>query len=179
MFSRFAVAALLIGAITMPVFAGGDHDNDQDNDLLCVRECQFEVLVPAVLDCSDCVVINGRASILVRTNTCTTVCIEASEFKRFERDCDGNQLSTFDTLPSIISVEFCEAPLCPQEGQGLFNAEPLEGNCWEIESHRGGYEIKINSVLAGAADLCDDAGCYTATVKVIITAQPAECPELD
>lgn len=175
MYSRFALAMLALCAATMPVLA--DHKDDEQNDLLCVRECQFEVLVPAVLECSECIVLDGKAIILVRTNTCTKVCVDSTEFKRFERDCDGKVLNTFDTLPAFIKVDFDESPLCPQEGQGLFSFERINDNCWEVESHRGGYEIKIRT-KAGSADLCDDAGCYTATVTVTITAEPAECPEI-
>jgi len=183
MCTRFGIAALLIAALAMPILA--DHQDGQEPDkdglLTCERVCNFQIFVPAILDCSDCRLISGPegqlAVIDVRTNTCVNVSISSTQFQRQERDCDGNLLSTVDVLDNVgFSASFTETIHCPDGGSPL-QIKDLGNNSWKIASHRGGFQIALRSGAAVSADICDDAGCYVATVRVLITAEPVECPD--
>lgn len=173
--TRFGIAALLIAVVSMPMFA-------QEDTLTCERVCNFEILVPPVLQCSDCILQSDgdgfqSAVINVSTNACVSVSISSTPFQRQERDCDGNLLQTVDVLDDIsFSTSFTEIIAC-QDGGSPMQVRDLGNNQWKIAPHRGGFQIAISAVTSAGADICDDAGCYSATVRVLITAEPVECPD--
>lgn len=189
MCTRFGIAALFIAALAMPILAHeGDGNNgsqpDEDGLLTCERVCNFTIFVPPILDCSECRLISGAegeqiAVIDVRTNTCVNVNITSTQFQRQERDCDGNLLETVDVLENVdFSASFTETIDCVDGGSPM-QIRDLGNNSWKIAPHRGGFQITLRSGTNVSADICDDAGCYVATVRVLITAEPVECPEDD
>jgi hypothetical protein len=181
MCTRFGIAALLIAALAMPVLADHEDAEDEDGLLTCERVCNFEIFVPAILDCSECRILSGDggeriAVIDVRTNTCVNVSISSTQFQRQERDCDGNLLETVDVLDNVgFLASFTETVHCPDGGSAM-QIKDLGNNSWKIAPHRGGFQITLRSGTDVSADICDDAGCYVATVRVLITAEPVECP---
>jgi hypothetical protein len=196
MFSRFAVTALVLGILTTPMAWAHEGDkpapapaasnptssSSQSNPLSVERTCQFRLLVPPVLDVSECKFSAGQdgtqsATIDVKTNAKTTVFVDSTGFVRQERDCDGKLLDTKDTLNAALAVSFVEIIHCTDGGSPL-QVKTLSANNFCIASHRGGYQILL-SAKPENADICDDAGCYTATVRVVITAQPSEDCKID
>jgi hypothetical protein len=176
MYPRFVFAALVVGALALPM-AAQDKDEGNGDGLSCERVCQFKLFVPPILECSDCKVFTSKdgmqlAVIDVRTNSRVKVCVSATEFSRMERDCDGNLLSTKDVLESALSVRFWEIIHCEGGGAPL-QIKDLGESCFCLAPHRGGFQIEL-MVNASTADICDDAGCYTATARITITADPVE-----
>lgn len=164
------------------VFSGGaviaDNENPPGDVLSAERICQFDIRIPAVLNVGECVPDPDGSGFFidVQTNSCTTVAIDGSEFKRQERDCDGNLLDTVDTLEGAVTASFEEVVHCEDGGASLQIRDNGNGS-WTLASHRGGYLVRLDASPLASQDLCDDAGCYRAEVKVTITAEPAEdCP---
>lgn len=179
MCTRVIASALLLSAILMApgtVMGGGDEGGAVSP---IERECQFQVEIPVILSVGPCVPSDEKedaATISVLANTRTTVCFDSTDFKRNERDCDGNLLDTVDSIPGLLQVNFREIVHCPDGGAEL-EVKPLENGCWCVNPHRGGYVIELKLRSDAAIDLCDDAGCYTAEVTVTVTAEPfEECP---
>jgi hypothetical protein len=126
----------------------------------------------------------------VVTNHCTRVTWEATDFKRVERDCHGNELGWTDTIPACTCMWIQETPHCAHgapltadpdyyNGTGTITSPlgiivPNSGSTL-VDSHRGGYRIHLRVFpLDQAIDICDDAGCYTSTITVTVTSVPSE-----
>lgn len=167
--SRMLALSLLAALFAAPA---GVLANDGDEVLAAERICQVKTQVPVIFRVGECREFDGFAFIPVLTNTRTRVQVDCDPvFTRFERDCDGRLLKTFDTIPGRVFVRFRETPHC-REGAPL-EVKQLAECDWCVNPHRGGYLIGLLAV-PGAIDICDDAGCYTANVRVLITAQPFE-----
>jgi hypothetical protein len=184
MMTRTMAAALLLGALCLGgnSFAQGNHDD-------CVtRECDFSVCIPPVLrvgDCEDIKRTEGLCkSILVQTNTRTTVCITCSDFTRHELNCDGKELKTVDTIGACCFVEFLEFKCKTDCSGSKLEVKPLckenHTECFCVNPHNGGFRIILCSIPnVKDIDLCDDAGKYTSKVTVLICSNPFEdCKEV-
>jgi hypothetical protein len=136
------------------------------------RECKFEAFNPPVLRVSECIDLSClEKKISVSTNCTTLVCIECTDFIRYERDCEGGVLRTYDTIEARCVVRFCEAPVCKEGGE--FRWKSLGKDCWCLESHRGGWFLILSCAPYGA-ELCDDCGCYEARCRIRICTVPTE-----
>lgn len=183
------VLALLLGAVAVlpsasrPLFAHGD-DPENGVSQCEVRKCTFSFNVAPRLEVSACLPTRFPFTRLIRveTNTRNRVCITHTDYERAERDCKGNLLKTKDRIPATKLVKFKEIVLCPDGGSPLEVDQLTTGavQCWCVNPHRGGYFI-ILTLLPDGIDLCDDAGCYTATATVEVCLLPfkEECPVED
>jgi hypothetical protein len=179
--ARFAAAAvLLLGALCL---GGNVWANGENHENCVTRECDFSVCSQPVLkvgDCEDLKRTEGVCkSILVQTNTRTTVCITCSDFKRTELDCEGHPLKTSDTITAECFVEFKEFKCktdcagAPLEVKKL--SEDCKTTCFCVNPHNGGFRIILCSIPnVKDIDLCDDAGKYTSHVTVLICSNPFE-----
>ena len=143
------------------------------------RECTFTADNPVILKVGDCESLGrGLKSILVVTNTRTIVSLRYTDFIRFERDCDGETLETWDVIEARALAVFVETPHC-EDGAPL-EVKELDDNLWCVNPHRGGYRMLLALFLDDNAEICDDAGCYQAKATVTIAAQPFEsCRDID
>ncbi|MBI2900536.1 MAG: hypothetical protein HYY17_10140 [Planctomycetes bacterium] len=143
------------------------------------RECRFQAHNPVILRVGECEEIHGKKKwISVLTNTRTVVSLRNTNYVRYERDCEGNVLQTFDTIPAVLSVRFHEIVL-REDGGAELEVKPLGDSLWCVNPHRGGYRIGL-ALSLGERDLADDAGCYVATATVTVTAEPFEdCKEIE
>lgn len=166
MLFRILAAALLLSALgsTLVQASGGEKCE--------TRECRFDAFNPPVLCVSECIDVSCLVKkIRVETNAHTIVCIKCSDFVRYERDCDGNVLQTFDTIEAQCVAKFIEDPHC-QNGAPL-KVKPLGNDCFCVESHRGGWFLELACVPC-KTDLCDDCGCYQSTCRIEICVIPCE-----
>lgn len=175
MSKRILGMALLLSVVvilggTGPAIASGGGDGS------VTRECEFKLYVPPFLKVSECYDVGRLGGILVETNTRTSLAIEWTDFKRYERSCDGEALKTWDIVPACLKLFFAEPPACNEEGGDACLETKLlsEGDHalnYCVNPHRGGYLI-IGKVSRGDATPCDDAGCYRAIVKVTVSLNP-------
>lgn len=166
--------ALTACALVLP----GGFVEAQDEPITAERICQFEVQVPVVLTVGECVPQEDGSGVLldVITNSRINLSITGTDFKRTERDCDGNLLDTVDVLEGGVDVAFSEVVHCPDGGAEL-QVKDNGDNTWCLAPHRGGFRILLDAAPQSTQDLCDDAGCYVAEVRILINAEPAEdCP---
>jgi hypothetical protein len=203
MLTRIGVAALVLGAVA---FTGGGALDAHPAD--CEFDFKFHNPARVVVRCEDNLAghntcfayLHGHVN--VYTNACTRVHWEADNyFVRKETDCDGNELTHVDRVPTCTCLAFQEVPLC-QDGHPLtVKDDPaVPGVSWQpgfqvgngtvfglgyivpntgtviVDSHRGGYYIAARIFPnLDELTLCEDNGCYTASIKFWITTIPNEC----
>jgi hypothetical protein len=107
----------------------------------------------------------------IRTNATVVVSAENTPAHRFERDLDQRVLTTQDTLPTFLELQFIERPECP-DGSPM-EVRPLGDGSFCVAPHRGGFTL-VGVLTFGEAKACHDAGCYTSTVTVSVSVLPSE-----
>ncbi|MBI2900537.1 MAG: hypothetical protein HYY17_10145 [Planctomycetes bacterium] len=170
--------AFLSATVTLGVLFACGWVSAQEEGWSASRECTFKAHNPVILKVGDCEDGHGVKWISVLTNTRTKVSMRNTDFIRFERDLEGNILETYDRIPAVTSMFFDEIVL-REDGGAPLEVKRLGESLWGVNPHRGGYRIGL-ALSPCDADLTDDAGCYTATATVTVTAEPFEdCRDLE
>lgn len=113
--------------------------------------------------------------ITVRTNACTLVSWSHTNYVRYERDCCGDKVyDTKDEVNAYVGFGIRDLnPNCGGHGLGICG---FGQNSFVVESHNGGYELfaYLFADPNGWLNLCNDAGCYKAKLKVCISLVPQD-----
>ncbi len=203
MLKRMSLAAMLLGLVAW----GGNSAMATGNE--CEFTFWFHNPPSLTVECGvmgspaaggSCLGSIRHAHINVKTNACTMLCWDATDFLRPESNCEGVQYTSQSPRPNFAYNDRIGSCVCigltdnnpgaggnplkldkyPQIllGQGNGYTVPSNKDCVEVESHNGGYTVHIRVFPNGLQTLADDDGCYSAKITFTVGVIPMVCPPI-